>query len=218
MERGSIARSRTRGSIALLVPLEEVPVGGQDTVIETVVGKGLEDGGTHVEVRVSTAGAAVDDDGVDGLAVGLDPNSLATVVAVVPVVQTLADGDNHVVVIRLPSTFMTRGRRQRQGRNPNETVRKRYSQFPSPTLNQVERPVRLRRASRTCVFSASATGAALTIAKEARMETMVILVSPNILYRGEVLWVGCVFKCERERACWGRTVLVKCTGGSSLID
>lgn len=37
------------------------------------------------------------------------------------------------------------------------------------------------------MFSASATGAALTMAKEARMEMMVILVSPNILYRFELI-------------------------------
>jgi hypothetical protein len=84
----------------VLVLLEEVPVGGHDTVIKPV-----EDGGAHVEVRVSAAGTAVDNDGVDRLAVGLDLDSLTTVVAVVLVVETLADGNDHVAVDRVPTTL-----------------------------------------------------------------------------------------------------------------
>lgn len=87
-----------------LVLFEEVPLGLHDTVTETAVGEGLEDGGAHVEVRVTAARAAVDNDGVDRLAVGLDPNSLTAVVAVVPVVETLADGNDHVAVDGVPAT------------------------------------------------------------------------------------------------------------------
>jgi hypothetical protein len=86
-----------------LVLLEEVPLGLHNTVTETAVGEGLEDGGAHVEVRVTAARAAVDNDGVDRLAVGLDPNSLTAVVAVVPVVETLADGNDHVAVDGVPA-------------------------------------------------------------------------------------------------------------------
>lgn len=90
-------------SVDRLVPLEEVPVGGHDSIAQSVGSEGLEDGGTHVEVRVSTPGAGVDDDGVDRFAVGPDPDSLAAVVAAVPVVETLADSDDHVTVVGVPT-------------------------------------------------------------------------------------------------------------------
>ena len=88
-----------------LVLLEEVPRSFDDTVAETAGGESLEDGRTEVQLGVAAAGAGVDDDSVDRLAVGFDLDALTTVVSVVPVVQALANGNDHVGVNRVPPTW-----------------------------------------------------------------------------------------------------------------
>ena len=88
-----------------LVLLEEVPRSFDDTVAETAGGESLEDGRAEVQLGVAAAGAGVDDDSVDRLAVGFDLDALTTVVSVVPVVQALANGNDHVGVNRVPTTW-----------------------------------------------------------------------------------------------------------------
>jgi hypothetical protein len=86
-----------------LVLLEEVPRRLDDTVTETAGSESLEDGRAEVQLGVTAAGARVDNDSVDRLAVGLDLDTLTTVVSVVPVVQALANGNDHVGVNRVPT-------------------------------------------------------------------------------------------------------------------
>jgi hypothetical protein len=86
-----------------LVLLEEVPRSLDDTVTETAGSESLEDGRAEVQLGVTAAGARVDNDSVDRLAVGLDLDTLTTVVSVVLVVQALANGNDHVGVNRVPT-------------------------------------------------------------------------------------------------------------------
>lgn len=86
-----------------LVPLEEVPRSFDNAVAETTGGESLEDSRAEVQLGVTAAGARVDNDSVDRLAVGLNLDTLTTVVSVVPVVQALANGNDHVGVNRVPT-------------------------------------------------------------------------------------------------------------------
>ena len=88
-----------------LVLLEEVPRSFDDTVTETARGESLEDSRAEVQFGVAAAGARVNDDSVDRLAVGFDLDALTTVVSVVPVVQALANGNDHVGVNRVPTAY-----------------------------------------------------------------------------------------------------------------
>lgn len=75
--------------IQSLVLLQEVPAGGDDSLVQTSLGESLEDRRTEVKVVFSATGARVDDGGVDFLAVGSvgDPDGLTAVAAVVHVVN-----------------------------------------------------------------------------------------------------------------------------------
>jgi hypothetical protein len=81
-----------------LVPLEEVPLGSEDTGIESTVGRESgEEGGGQVQVTLSTAGALVDDDGSSGLSSDGDSNTLSTVATSVLLEDGGVEGDDPVI-------------------------------------------------------------------------------------------------------------------------